>query len=246
MSRTSETPLTWQEWVFVGEYLKDWNASAAMRRVIAQGASDSSWAGMDGYRMTKKPNVAAEIERAREAVLGAIKLDVELVVKDIKSVLIADAEELSAHHNDCCRYCYGEDHEYQFTPAEWKRTEATHQKSDEFKMLGEPCDPQGGVGFDPRKEPVEDCPECNGRGVMTIRTVDTRKLSPAARALYAGVKPGKHGTEILMRSKDSAREAAAKWLGMNKETVNILEGNAKDLDDNQLAAVIAADKAKRV
>jgi phage terminase small subunit len=225
--------LTMLEALFINEYVTDWNASAAFKRLVDQGFVEPVKAPQQsGYKILQNPRVRVEVEKQRERVLGISELNVEMVVKDIRRVLNADPKEMTEHHKDCCRYCHGEDHDYQFTKAEMKKAKRAHEM-----ISHEPFDECGGVGFDPRQPPVDDCPECHGRGVMTIIAHDTRTMSEAASALYMGVKPGKHGTEILTRSKDQARKDAAAFLGMNKETINLLTKDVKDMSDEELALI---------
>jgi hypothetical protein len=40
----------------------------------------------------------------------------------------------------------------------------------------------GGPGWDPRRAPHPDCPECFGEGVERVHVNDTRQLSRARRA----------------------------------------------------------------
>lgn len=232
--------LTMIESLFINEYCCDWNAGAAMGRLADQGFVETKYHHQNGYKMLQIQRVADEVAKRRKAVLMAGELRVEQVVADIKAVLEADSHQLSQHHRDCCRYCHGFNHEYHYTAAEMKRARLAHEK-----ISLDPFDEQGGKGFDPRRPPVADCPECHGRGVMTIVTTDTRNMDPTTAALYMGVKPGKHGTEILMRSKDQARKDAAAFLGMNKQTINLTETPLKDMTDEELAAFIASEEAKQ-
>ena len=75
-------------------------------------------------------------------------------------------------------------------------------------------DPQGGIGFDPRRPPIDDCPECFGRGQGRTIVHDTRNLSPAAASLYAGVKQTKDGLQVLMHDQAAARDRLERHLGV--------------------------------
>ncbi len=232
--------LTMLEWIFVAEYVKDWNATAAMRRCAEQGVYEGHYPAQDGSKIFRTPRVAAEIAKCKKAIIDAIELNVADVVNDIKTVLHGDTREITDVVRDCCRYCHGDNHEYQFTINQWRKMKAKHETTDDYLYKGILLDPQGGVGFDPRKDPHPDCPECHGRGELTIVGKDTRYMSPTAVAMYMGAKPTKHGIEVMTRSKDSARESAAKWLGMHKSEINLVSNvKAKDMTDDQLAAFIA-------
>ena len=59
---------------------------------------------------------------------------------------------------------------------------------------------------------------------------DTRNLSPAARLVYAGVKEGRDGIEVLTMSKEKAADNLARALGLFKEketevNINMVSGD---------------------
>ena len=68
----------------------------------------------------------------------------------------------------------------------------------------------------PNVEPNADhsCPHCSGHGDSFTILHDTRDYSPAAAALYLGVKPTSRGSEVLMRSKPEAEQLLARHMGM--------------------------------
>lgn len=223
--------LTMFEWLFVGEYLKDFNATQAMIRAGYAG----EYAGQDGYRMLKKPKIRDEVEAARKQIIGKVQLQVQDIVQDIKDVLTGDARDLIEQRVGSCRHCWGDDHRYQFKSEEWRKALRDDPEAD-------PC---GGVGYMRKREPHPDCPECEGDGESYTVVHDTRSLSPAAAALYEGLKPTSNGIEIKMRSKDAAREAAARYLGMNKHTIDVnVAKKAKDMTDDELMAEIEKESAK--
>jgi hypothetical protein len=82
-------------------------------------------------------------------------------------------------------------------------------------------DPLGGDGYNRKREPNPECPECFGDGVNVLFYHDTRKLTPGAKAVYAGVKEGKEGVEVKVHSKERALEMLGKHLGMFVEKKEI-------------------------
>lgn len=225
---------TLNDWLFIGEYVKDWKPSAAMRRAGYVG----NFAGSEANRRLNKPAVKAEIAKIREVIKEKVQLTTNLVAQDIVNVLTADPRDLYEVVQEACRYCHGRDHLYHMTLNEYRRAE--------FKANAEmkPFNEMGGYGFNPTMDPHPDCPECFGQGITTERIKDVRFLAPEAAALYMGGKRGKHGLEINMRSKDAAREAAARWLGMNKETLKIVDGkDLKNATDEQLEAIARGEQA---
>lgn len=77
-------------------------------------------------------------------------------------------------------------------------------------------------------EPEPDCETCGGIGKLRTWFADTRHLAPSVRALFAGVKVTKEGLQLLLESKDSAREKLAKILG------------AYELDNSQKVDALAS------
>lgn len=62
-------------------------------------------------------------------------------------------------------------------------------------------------------EPEPDCEVCGGEGHAVPWIADTRKLSPEARALYAGIQQTKEGIKVLMHDKVAALTAAGRIIG---------------------------------
>lgn len=77
-------------------------------------------------------------------------------------------------------------------------------------------------GSDPSAAPVytdpdPECAQCMGEGHVVPWIADTRKLSPAARALYAGVQQTQHGIRILTHDKVAALVNIGKIIGAFEE-----------------------------
>jgi len=144
------------------------------------------------------------------------------------ALAFADPNELVEHRREACRYCYGEGYLYQFKPSEYEKHERDWQQAvrDAVSAGQEPpeFDPKGGVGYDPRKPPHDDCPECYGEGIPRIVMKDTRDLSPGAKALYASAKYGKDGLEILTHSQEKAREVLLKILKLYDDKAELVLG----------------------
>lgn len=197
-------PLTPRQQRFCEEFLVDLNQAAAARRV---GVS-AKRARQTASEWMAKPAIVAEVQRLRDQQRERTQVQADDVFNLWWLKATADANELIELRRVCCRYCHGDDHRYQYTPAEYE----TAQDAARAKQR-EP-DPKGGVGYDRRKPPHPDCPECFGEGIERIVPKDTRHLSPAARALYAGVKTTKDGLEVKLHDADAALVNIAKHLGM--------------------------------
>ncbi len=224
--------LSVQEWLFVGEYLRSGNASEAARVAEMGGA----WPGAEGWRILRIPKVRAEIDRCTIHACKAAELTVKTIVQDIVNVLTADTRELVEQRNGSCRHCWGVENRYQFKAQEWRDALIKDQNAD----------PLGGTGYMRRIAPNPACPECEGEGVTYTVIHDSRDLSPEAAALYVGMRPTKNGIEVKMRCKDAARAAAAMYLGMNKQdlNVNLTEKKPEDMTNEELAALIESEREK--
>lgn len=226
------------EELFILEYCKDWNGARAY--AAAAGTVDV-YDRQNAYRLLQKSTIKVEIARRRAEIVGKVQLQVEDIVRDIKQVLDADPRELTERRVQCCRYCYGDAHLYQFTPQEFRDSYMRHMES-EAGEKGAPFNPQGGDGFNPKRDPSPNCPECFGDGIGVNVFHDTRMLTPEAAALYEGVKQTQHGIEVLTRSKDKAREAAMRYLGMDKLDLTVRKGKAKELTDDELLEIIEREE----
>jgi phage terminase small subunit len=159
------------------------------------------------------------------------------LIKTTTEVAYTDPNELMEYRRGACRYCYGKMNRYQYTAGEWDRAIEAHEKRRETLVLAGKVDPgpldtKGGIGFDKRREPNEDCPECFGIGVGETVVKDTRHLSPGARSLYAGMKEGKDGLQALMHSQEKARDMLAKLLKLTDDTTTVVVNfDAETLDD---------------
>lgn len=211
-----------RERLFVLAYVTDFNASRAARTA---GWSPRS-CRRRGFELIRKPEVRGAIEAicyAREhSLANTVKKKIaaeELVLQRWLDIVLADENELVQHRRSCCRYCYGIGGLYQRTNAEMWRDRKAWARSPQG--LAEEFDEQGGDGFNSTLDPNPECLECFGEGVPNVHVTDTRDLTPAARALYAGVKQTKEGVEVRMHSKEKALEFLAKHHGILKDKVEV-------------------------
>lgn len=195
---------------FVDEYLIDLNATQA---AIRAGYSEKT-AAVIGCENLIKPNIQAAIVAAQKARAGRTELTADRVVGEVAKILFADPRELVQVKVGCCRNCWGEGHRYQRTVGEMNADREQHATKG---LSPADFDEKGGIGFDSLRLPHPECPECGGDGRARTVLADTRSLSPAALALYAGAKQTKFGIEVVMHSKMDALEKAIKHLGLYRE-----------------------------
>lgn len=226
---------------FVAALLGSPRFSVADAYQAAYGVANRERAAKEGWTLSQVPEVAEAIEKGKAERLASMSVDAADVLRDITLGIRADGSELVEHVLDSCRHCHGDGHKYQFTPAEFQRALEAYLAAD-AKRKPWPVDPLGlkfleqhgcNVGYDPRRPPHEDCPECFGRGIPRVLAKDTRFLSEAGRRAYAGAKVTKHGVEILTRDRDKALDLAAKHTGVAKENLHI--DDVRQVSDEELA-----------
>lgn len=202
--------------LFVQEYLVDLNgAQAAIRAGYSPAAARQT-----ASELLATHEVAAKVQQAMDERASRVGIEADDVLKRLWAIATADPRELIELHRGCCRFCWGKGHAYQYTRHELEMARIEHAnkvaeaRADNPDIKVSPLRAPGGIGFDPRKDPHPDCPECFGRGVEQVFPKDTRDLSPAAKLLYAGVKTTQHGLEIKMLDRAGMLVNVGKHLGM--------------------------------
>ena len=158
-----------------------------------------------------KPYLQIAIVDARKRQQARTHIEADRVVLEAWNIVFADPRELVQVKVGCCRHCWGEGFKFQRTIGKFN-----HDR-EHFALKGgnmAEFDEKGGIGFDPLKPPHPQCPDCGGDGNPRTVLADTRHLSPAALALYAGAKMTKYGIEIAMHDKAAFAEKLFKHLGL--------------------------------
>lgn len=216
IARGQELGLNLKQIEFVEVYMTCYNGT---RSYMAVYGGNYNVAGVMAHRMFQLPHVKTYLGERMKQAFARTESAQDDIIQAYTFLAYADVNELVEHRREACRYCYGTDHRYQSTPEEMRRARDEHAaKIAELKdksggvAFAPAFDEQGGVGFDPRREPHPDCPECYGEGRAKVHFHDTRNLSPAALALYEGAEITKDGIKIKTSSRDGAREKLAKIL----------------------------------
>lgn len=220
---------------FVMEMSVDGNASAAY---IRAGYSPKQ-ANANAARLNAKDSIQAALARVRAKVAERAGFTAEEALQMAADILRADTRELVEYKVGCCRYCHGDGHRYQRTAGEMAVAREKHnaqvarrqERNRDYEDPG--FDEQGGEGFDIRREPNAACPVCGGDGEGKVVIKDTRKVSKAAAALYAGVKEGKDGIEVKFHDKATMLEKMFRYHGLYEV-------------DNKQKSAAAADPAALV
>ena len=197
--------------VFILEYIKDFNGT----RAATDAGYSPKTARQKAVELLNDPRIDAAINEAIKERTKRLRIDADTVLFQWWQIANADPNELTQLRRFNCRYCWGDDHEYQWTPKQYERACLDAQKDDQ----AEPCN-LGGSFYEKKREPHPDCPECGGDGTEDIYFADTTELSPQAKLLYQGVEQTKFGVKINMADQMKALDNVARHLGMFKDTVN--------------------------
>lgn len=210
--------MTDQMRAFAAEYTVDFNGKAAAIRAGYKEAGAAAQAS----KLLAREDVQQLVQQRMARIEKKTEITTERLVAEAFHIATADVNDLVEFRRRCCRHCYGIDHDYQRTVPEmnaarrqYARDLAACRNQLQRDALGD-FDEKGGIGWDARKPPVEDCTSCWGDGVGDAFYKPTGNLSPAARALYAGVKQTKDGYQMLLVDKLGALEKLFRHKGLYK------------------------------
>lgn len=192
---------------FAREYVASgFNATQA---AIAAGYSANT-AASQGARLLRDAKVQEYVAEVKALVVERAEVKAEDVVRRLNQMLMADPRELVEVFVACCRHCYGAGHEYQYTLAEYN---TKREKWIDGGKAPEEFPELGGIGYDARRPPHQECPECFGAGQSRTVLKDTRTMSAGAVALFAGAKETRNGLEISLHSQLDVAEKLMRYHG---------------------------------
>lgn len=220
---------------FVAEYLVDLNGTQA---AIRAGYSSNS-AGRFAQELLLKTHITAAIQAAQAERARRTEITQDAVLQRYWAIATANPNDLIQHRRVNCRYCWGQDHYYQWTAGEYHAALASAK---ERKKPKPDCD--GGFGFDRTRAPHPDCPECRGEGRSDIVLADTSKATGGAAMLYAGIKQTKDGIQVLMHDQLHALDKVAAHVGLVGE--RRLLGNDPDNPLTPTRELVEAEVDKRI
>ncbi|ECK2348662.1 terminase small subunit [Salmonella enterica] len=205
-------------------------------RVDAYREAGYSGEGATAYsnasRMLRNARVSRYVHHLRNERQKRYSAELDDVITQLVAIINADPNELAQYRRVNCRYCWGENHKYQWRDLD-EQIRAEKKAESENKS---PPDLSGGIGFVDNADPNPDCPRCNGEGKGEAFFADTRDLEGDARYLLQGVKLGKFGIEILTADKDSARKELARLilLRTTSERQSLLDVERLELQNEKL------------
>src|SRR5215472_2925845 len=171
-----------------------------------------------GYDLLAEPRIKNRLVEIERELMHSSAINAESLFREIvtQNLRLARAKVPVEIWIPPCRYCYGINHEFQRTYAEFEEDFDRHIKKP-LKInrnTGKPFrvplfDPKGGEGYDTRKVPNKDCPECFGEGDHKhplIRVKDSRFFTAEERELFHGAKLStKGGLETFWKDQSHAR-----------------------------------------
>lgn len=200
---------------FVTEYLIDMDKTAAYQRAGYKSQGETGAAA--ARRLYRNVSVNRAIRDALAARERRTEITQDAVLKMWWDIATADPAELTEYRRLCCRHCWGFGFNYQ-----WRDSiEFEDAVSEAMRKSQRPPNDRGGYGYDSTLDPNPDCPRCNGVGIGRPHFHDTRDLRGASRRLFAGIKEGKFGTEVITRNQDEALKMVAQHLGMLKNRTEL-------------------------
>lgn len=206
------------------EYLVDLNGTQAYLRCKPNVKEIT--ARTEASKLLAKPNVQAELARLRAESAARTTISADMAIREAWAIAMADPRELMEYRVGCCRHCWGFRFGYQRTDAQYEADQEAHDNAKAMadekgkRKLGD-FNPRGGPGFDLRKPPNAECPECGGEGEGRTVFKDTRNISAAAASLFAGVKETDKGLEVKLHSKDAAMDKVFRHLGLYNDKIQL-------------------------
>lgn len=213
---------------FISSYLTHFNGAQAARD--AGFSADSARQTASG--LLARPEIQERVREAHEAYLKRNEATKDMVLARMLAKATADPRALTELHRGCCRYCWGRDHLFQYTPRELREAEAAH-KQDNAARAAKGLEPlefseAGGTGYNPKNDPNPNCPECFGDGEQRVVFKDTRDLPPDAAMLFEGVEVTQHGLKVRISSPADALLNVGKHLGMFAQKIKHAGGDDDD------------------
>jgi phage terminase small subunit len=204
-------PLNAEERKFLAEYIVDLDIVEATKRAgIYKGRTykDSSFKNL-GEKLLTRTHVRAALHWLQSYRSRHSEVSAEKVIKRLWAIATADATEVSHVRIFSCRYCHGQDFQYQWiNPIEFAFACRKNETEND----------DGGYDYDPERRPNKACPHCHGLGEQFVFVEDSRNYSPDAKLLYAGAEQTRYGIKVKTHDQMRAMDMVTKILGLYGDT----------------------------
>jgi len=177
---------------------------------------------VEASRLYRKPNIARAIREIKNRIRKRYTADLDEIVDQLVAITKADPNALTQYRRLNCRYCWGENHLYQ-----WRDIQEFDRAAEKNMKDGKAEPEYGGLGFIENADPNPDCPGCYGEGSGDIFISDTRDLDGPDRQFLLGVKQTKNGIEVITEDKKAARQMLIQLitkLDLNNQDDNTPKG----------------------
>lgn len=217
--------------LFIRQYLIHKNAS---RAYLEAGFEGGIYTRQNAHRLLTSDYVQGRLAEEQARALDELDVKVDQVFTRLKHIAFGDIAQITQYKVGACRYCHGVGHAYQWRDiAEYQaELELAIAESDRSgKPVKYPHSQDGGFGYSRNLPPHPECPQCDGDGIPRIVFKDTRLMTEAERALFAGVEQTQHGIKYRFEDRMAAIERLAEHLQFYKKR--------DDHNANALARAIA-------
>lgn len=253
IERSPSSPLTAIQQRFVEHYLRYRNGVQAYKAATGKPDLRYATAGNEAAKLLRDERVQEAIRAGAKTAFADTAASVGWLLQRFLDIATADPRELIGLKVGCCRYCWGEGHEYQWREREYLQAV---KEAEREAQLATPSaraavrfpEVAGGFGFNATREPNDDCPQCHGEGVERFVPRDTDRLSDQALLLFGGVKVKPNGGyEIVIADRQKALENVGRIMGAFTDKVQHSGaiGALVAVDDLRKADPVAAAKAYR-
>lgn len=166
----------------------------------------------EASKMVRKPNIRRAITWLRDRRQRRLALTEQEIIHQLSAIASMDANAFSQIRRVNCRYCWGDDHQYQWRDVdEYERACASALAESKAPPMFD-----GGTGFVDTTIPNDDCPRCNGEGRMELFFPDTTQLDGPERWGYLGVEETTNGLKVKTASPEAARKELMAYLKATK------------------------------
>lgn len=236
LSDPDDFGLSDQQMIFAQHVVEGKTRVEAYRLAGYTGTGNAAY--VTASQLLRNPKVSRYVHHLRNERQRRYAAELDDVIGQLTAIINADPNEIAQYRRVNCRYCWGNEHKYQ-----WR--DIAEQLAAERKAEADgahPPDTSGGIGFVDNGDPNPECLRCNGEGVGEPFFADTRDLEGDARYLLQGVKLGKFGIEILTADKDSARKEIARLILLRNtsERQSLLDVERLELQNEKLRHEISA------
>ncbi|EHP1586531.1 terminase small subunit [Salmonella enterica] len=179
------------------------NLVEAYRLADYQGEGNAAY--VNASRLLRNAKVYRAIRWLRDKRQRRLALTEDEIIHQLSAIACADPNEISQIRRVNCRYCWGDNHKYQ-----WRDLDEYHGALENDPEGGKP--EYGGIGFFESAVPNPECPRCGGEGIPDIYFADTTQIDGPARWLIAGVRQTMNGLEVKIASQEAARRELLRIL----------------------------------